>query len=685
MYGLIIALLFFTAEPVEFGTLLNEMHDLELLARLPEPAYTTVQFSSYDRRSVSPEAPEWYSNSDGFGGEPIPGFQAVLEEPGEDGVGFYLVADVQGPGAVVRGWSASMGGVMKAYLDGSDVPVFEGSGYDFMAQRARIWMEKAGLDANTGDAFRQQDADYLPVPFEKSLRVTWRGTIKELHFYALEVRLYEKGTPVTTFDPMTDLEANQEALAVAVERLTKPSCIHEGEVHEAMEDLDPDALWEWETEEKPGAITEFKVQLLGTDAEKVYRGCLLRMAFDGAHKPQVETPVGDFFGTAPGINVFNSLPMAVAADGTMTCRFVMPFRERAKITLLNATDEKVRLKASVRVSPWTWNDRSLYFRAKWRCANLLDQRFGAFDMPYVLARGRGNFVGAACMLANPSTVPHPYGSWWGEGDEKVFVDAEPFPSFYGTGSEDYYNYSWSRPDLFDHPYCGQPANTGPGNQGYCTNHRWHVLDAVPFRESFAFYMEVWPHNAKPGLSYACIAYLYARPGAIDDHRRVQLSELNVMPVPSMEPEAGWGSRNAVIFHFEDREMEVNGGAVGFDGTQLCASRNRLVSWKAEPGHRIAVPFDWEKEGEFCVNIVAAHWPDGGAVKVLLDGKPLNTDGLGGAELGRNGEEKVVMKSLQARRLLSTRFRAVPIQPGAHTLELECLEPGRFGFDYLWIQ
>jgi hypothetical protein len=27
--------------------------------------------------------------------------------------------------------------------------------------------------------------------------------------------------------------------------------------------------------------------------------------------------------------------------------------------------------------------------------------------------------------------------WWGEGDEKFFVDGEQFPSTFGTGSEDY--------------------------------------------------------------------------------------------------------------------------------------------------------------------------------------------------------------------------------------------------------
>ena len=38
--------------------------------------------------------------------------------------------------------------------------------------------------------------------------------------------------------------------------------------------------------------------------------------------------------------------------------------------------------------------------------------------------------------------------WWGEGDEKIYVDGEDFPSHFGTGTEDYYGYAWCRPEEF---------------------------------------------------------------------------------------------------------------------------------------------------------------------------------------------------------------------------------------------
>ena len=76
---------------VTTGSLYEEMIDMVGLAEFPEPAYETVQFSSYDRRSNLPGGGDWFANSDGFGNEPIPGFEAVLREPGEDGIGEYLM------------------------------------------------------------------------------------------------------------------------------------------------------------------------------------------------------------------------------------------------------------------------------------------------------------------------------------------------------------------------------------------------------------------------------------------------------------------------------------------------------------------------------------------------------------------------------------------------------------------
>jgi len=515
-------------------TLLGEMTDLGRLARWPAPAYRTVQFSSFDRRSTTPEAPGWFSNADGFGGEPMAGFVNTLRKPSEGKAGLYLVAEVQGPGAIVRGWSAGMGGILRVYLDPdpdaasptagalsqiptpkSEIPnpksqisnpkslVWEGPAYDFLARRSAHFLRTAGIELDAGDAFSQQDADYLPMPFARGLRVTWEGKLDELHFYHLQVRRYPSGTAVRTFDPRKDLKESEAQLRAAVGALTRPSSPAEGVPAKLEGDIEPSRSWSWSSEKKgPGAIRELRLRLRADRPDEAFRGCLLRIAFDGSQRPQVESPLGDFFASGPGVNPFSSLPFSVEADGTMTCRFVMPYRERVLLQVINFTPIPVQVDGRIVISPWKWDDASMYFRAKWRTDPDLLAGAGVIDLPYLVAIGKGVFVGCAAMIVNPSGAPMAHGNWWGEGDEKILVDGEPAPSIFGTGSEDYFNYSWSRPDLFDHPYCGQPLDSGPDTSGYVSNHRFQVLDAVPFERSLAVFLELWAHNLTPGLSYA---------------------------------------------------------------------------------------------------------------------------------------------------------------------------------------
>src|SRR5205085_8865586 len=44
--------------PITLESLLKEMVDRDAAARFPDPAYTCKQFSSYDRRSTTPDNPD---------------------------------------------------------------------------------------------------------------------------------------------------------------------------------------------------------------------------------------------------------------------------------------------------------------------------------------------------------------------------------------------------------------------------------------------------------------------------------------------------------------------------------------------------------------------------------------------------------------------------------------------------
>ncbi len=684
-YIVSLAVLFLLASPlasaqtVTTGSLLNQMTDYATLARFPEPAYRTIQFSSYDRRSISTETPGWFTNADGFGGEPIPAFLKVLRDAPKDQPGLYLLADVTGPGAIVRGWSAGMGGILRVYLDPTESSdgalIFQGPAYDFLARRTPHYIKLAGLELDSKNAISQEDSDYLPIPFANGLKVTWEGKLNELHFYHLQVRLYPKDTPVQSFIPNTDLKTFESQLRAAVAGLLNPTSGQAAEPAKLQANIQPGRNFAWSpSTQGPAAIRQLQLRLQSDQLDPALRACLLRISFDGSQRPHVEAPLGDFFASGPGVNPFSSLPFTVAPDGQMTSRFVMPFQKSLRIEIVNHSKSPVTLDGSVTLSPWQWDDRSLYFRAKWRADHDLLAGAGALDLPYALLIGKGVFVGCAAMIMNPTGVPTAGGNWWGEGDEKFLVDGETTPSTFGTGSEDYFNYSWSRPDLFTHPYCGQPLDSGPDTAGYISNHRFQILDAIPFHQSFAAFLELWHHNRTPHLSYARIAYFYTRPNAVDDHRALMPADLIVPPLPKRQPQPLGGASNARIFLSEQLHPQATAGIIQTVPFQL-ATQLQILQWLPEKSAKLTFDLPSEKAARASIHFVAVHRPDGPTIRVLLNGKPLSV----------GNSQNIPLRSAYVPRNLNINFNPADLNAGNNQITIECIEPGPLGLDYLWVK
>ena len=104
-------------------SLLGEMVDLERLARLPPARFSAGQAASTDRRSRRPEDGEsWFANDD-FVTETQPNLVRVETRP--DGGKRYVLADVAGPGAIVRIWSATPAGTLRIHIDDDPRPALE--------------------------------------------------------------------------------------------------------------------------------------------------------------------------------------------------------------------------------------------------------------------------------------------------------------------------------------------------------------------------------------------------------------------------------------------------------------------------------------------------------------------------------------------------------------------------------
>jgi len=668
------------------GSLFDEMVDMAGLASFPEPAYRTVQFSSYDHRSRLPGGPDWFANADGFGGEPIPNFEKVLRAPDANGIGEYLVADVKGPGAIVRLWTAAIAGAVRMYLDGSQTPAYDGSADDFFHRPYDHFPQIKDID---GDRFRrtiyQRDAAYAPIPFAKGLRVIWIGNVKDIHFYHLQVRLYEEGARVVSFQP-DDVRTYRETIDKATLAMTKPdeSLVPGARQHDQLSEpsLAPSERKTLVRLEGPQAIRRLSLQLIATDIDKALRQTVLHITFDDYPWAQVQSPVGDFFGAAPGINPYESLPFTVYPNGVMVCRFVMPFERSCRVELRNCGDQTVGVHAWVVSMPFAWTDRTMHFRARWRADhNVTASNREVQDLPFLLANGQGVYVGTGVYLMNPAAVPTPYGNWWGEGDEKVFVDEERVPSIFGTGSEDYFNYSWSSPDIFVYPYCGQPRNDGPGNRGFVTNYRWHVLDPIPFKSNVRFYMELFSHERTPGMSYARIGYHYARPGLTDDHQAIMPNDLLLPVLPeNWQPAARMGAANAVFFAAED--IAADGEDTHLMDGRLWAGGKLLVWTPTKDRDRKSFKIPVNLSGKQQIHVALAMTAQSGRIAFRLDGRPV---------LLEDGTEGVDLHCPYRTLLRSIVLTPGELETGDHTLTLEWKDAPdgvtnpQVGIDFIWVQ
>ncbi len=501
------------AETYTYPQLVRRMTDMEQLAQLPPPGEKTSLASSYDRKSRYDAATDkyidWDANADGNG---------IIRQEGDESV----LMDVQGPGCIWRTWSATASaGHVKIYLDGSATPAVDlpFTGY-FDGKTAPF--NRPSLVYIPSPAAHGFD-NYTPIPFQKSCKIVaekgWGA------YYQFTYTQFPAGTVVPTFsmnlspEDSAALDAADKILGqcgrnpmggAATVTAEKNSITARAGQTTTVADLSG-----------AGALTALKVKLdLPKDPEAqrvLLRQLTLSITWDGEASPSVWSPLGDFFGYVGGADVFQSLPVGLLADGTFYSYWYMPYGRTAHIEVGNDGPAPVAMTWEVDHAPLTQPIAQLArFHAKWhRDAFLTDRPDRAPDWTLLTTQGQGRYVGTHLHGWNPR------GSWWGEGDDKFFVDGEKFPSSFGTGSEDYFGYAWSSSGHFSRPYHNQILNEG--NQGHFDDNRWHIPDAVPFDVSFEADIEKYFPNGRSTL-YAAEVFWYLKPGGTDPYAPVPVAD-----------------------------------------------------------------------------------------------------------------------------------------------------------------
>ncbi len=668
-----------SGQVVTTSSLIDDLTGMKQLSEFPDPGFRSVQYSSYDRSTVSPDKPGWFANSDGFGGEAVPGFMEVLKKPDSKGVGEYLICDIKGPGAIVRLWTAQIAGDLTVWLDQDKDPIYNAAAEPFFLHTYEAFLKEEPRKEWTG-TLNQNMASYYPIPFARGCRMVWKGNLSDLHFYHVQVRLYEQGAKVKTFT-VKDIKDNQAKLDHAAAILAEPFKY----LDTVLFDAAYETIWLKPGEKKivksmkgSAGIKRIAAFVAAGNLDKALRQTVLEIRFDGSPWGQVQSPIGDFFGAAPGLNPYESLPFTVLEDGRMVCRYFMPFKDSAQLILENMGDQEVTVVTKIVTEPYAWKEgTSMHFRARWRVNHeLLADPKQVKDIPYLLIRGKGRMVGAACYLLNPTSVPSSSGNWWGEGDEKIYIDDNLSPSFIGTGSEDYYNYAWSSEELFDFAYCGQPRNDGPANRGFITNYRWHIADNIPFDRSFDFFMELYSHRVVDHFSYARMIYTYAVPGAHDDHLAITKADVRHLELPSdWWPEPAGASRNSIFYQIENLLSKPR-------NTELVQnpqwSAKQMVLWSpADKSESLTILLPASQNGKFRINITVARTMGGGKMEIFLDNKLIKFNGSDVVDL--SAPFRSVARNISSDNLELTE--------GIHVIRIKPVgdKPGPVGLDFIWMQ
>jgi len=631
-YSLLVFTLFFSDTQaqnkiVSLKTLLTSMVDRDALARYPDPYYTTRQFSSFDRDSKKKGKDHWFANWDRS--------QFIRIEKNR-GRTEYVMMDTDGPGAIVRFWMTFAGrdagqGILRIYFDGEKEPTIKGKALDILSGGALAGMPLSMSEPIKTKYEMRGHSLYLPLPYSKHCKITYESKHPlnpgaksggESVYYNINYRAYTTDTQVRTFS-YKQLKNNKRLIRLIREKLLFRDKKYQLaktrlKTRSFSHTLAIGASWSYVIN-GPAAIRQLSLQLKAQNPEQALRSTVIKISFDGNRT--VWVPVGDFFGTGYQYRKSNTWYTTVTKNGDMETFWVMPFHKQAQITFTNLGKQKVSIRnGSVSYSNWKWDPSSMYFGASWhQYTNLYTGKHGDhgryFDINYTKLKGQGVYIGDVLTLFNTAYA------WWGEGDEKIFVDGENFPSNFGTGSEDYYGYAWARPQPFtSHPFISQPDGSGNITPGYTVDIRLRSLDAIPFRKKLVFNMGLW-HWASTVIDIAPTTFYYLKPGSqglippdwVDAQKVVPLrrSDLISPVIKNNRIEA----ENMIIDSF-------SGGALTYqhlDKPKL-SNGKQLWWWNGKVGDVLQTEFISKKSGMYNAlsHFVVAR--DYGKVSVSINGQ-----------------------------------------------------------------
>lgn len=298
----------------------------------------------------------------------------------------WTLAEAAGPGVIVRIAAARAEGRILVFIDGDE--------------KASVDLEAAKLFSGTAPGFPAPLAgragggfeSLVPIGFRERFRIVLAG-VDDPRASGVEVaaRIHPGGSAVKRWAAPRNAD-DREALERVLGVWRNPGrCPTPGSRNDTVGSTRP-ALKPGETRSileaaGPGTILAVRIvpQYL---SPAILRGLLVEMFWDGATEPSVSVPLADLCGNSFGDGGPRGLALGFDERGGYL-HFAMPFRQSARVTVTNRTEDTVNLLGAVQ---WRAGDPvpdALAFHAEMRAVD--GSATGSREI--VAAEGPGKLVG----------------------------------------------------------------------------------------------------------------------------------------------------------------------------------------------------------------------------------------------------------------------------------------------------
>ncbi len=607
----------YTGTHYTYADIVSRMMDTSYLATKGN-GEQSAEFTSYDRASNrnGNNFIDWKANGDGG---------QYISKTSDGG---YLIAEMEGPGYISRIWSATAGtGHVKIYIDGAETPVidlpfekyFNCTSYPFRYQ---------GLVYN--DAAQGKNT-YVPITYNKSCRIVAYGDWGK--YYHIN---YTTLNPLDTVESLTDAsltseqkKALNEVNAFYMSKVgTNPQGIADGAFSDYNVAPDSPAVISFSGK---GAVSGILLRVNSIpayehpnseNAVNLLKSLRIKMYWDGEEKPSVDVPLGDFFASSYGFTEARTLLLGVRDDRTLYNYYYMPYYDGARIEIASdsaSADISVAVNVTENTIP---RYNALQFSALYSLGEYAKPATRWPDHHIFDAEGSGRLAGlnlhVSMLQDGPDPASSPGSPWWGEGDEKFFVDGEKFPSWYGTGTEDFFGYAWCDPTLF---------NKALHCQSYCVGRsvlkgnrvvtRILMADSIPFEKSFEAYLE--KYYGDDYVNYGYTAFLYLAKGAETDVKALTSEE--ILAKVSLDTSAYIKDviegEDLYVTQVDGKGTAVPQGMSSFGG--YWSNTTHLFCKYLTAGQSVIASLPAPDDGEYMLVASFTHAPDYGIISVGVNG------------------------------------------------------------------